>query len=324
MNKSLVEVNGISLSYIDEGEGHPLLFCHGFPETSYSWRHQIRYFANKGYRVIAVDMPGYGGSTVPARADRLSAIKVVGDLVALMRYLNIDDATIIGNDWGSTIAWQAALMRPDVFSAIVAMGVPFMARAPLPPTSLFPSNDKELFYTLYFQTAGLAEKEFEEDVSKTIEKIYFAASGEAGKRLPGDNTPNPFSMVNRKDGLLAALPEAGLMPWLSNEDKGVFVEAFSKTGFFGALSYYRNLDTNWENEAAFDGSSVTVPALFLVGERDTGLSIPGMDEIIDSMDIFVPHLQGKHIISESGHWLPQEKPEEVNSYIEAFLDKARA
>lgn len=324
MNKRSAEVNGITLSFIDEGEGYPLLFCHGFPETSYSWRNQIKYFASRGYRVVAVDMPGYGDSTVPESPDRLSAIKVVGDLVALLIHLDINDTVIIGNDWGSTISWQAARMRPDLFTAIVAMGVPFMARAPFLPTSLFPSNNDELFYTLYFQTIGPAEKEFEKDVDETISKIYFAASGGAGKRLPGDNTPNPFSMVSRKEGLLATLPEAGPMPWLSDEDKKTFVDTFKKSGFFGGLSYYRNLDTNWENEAAFDGVKVSVPALFLVGERDTGLSIPGMDKIIDSMDTFVPQLWGSYIIPEGGHWLPQEKPEEVNSYIEKFLNDIKA
>lgn len=324
MKKKFIEANGITLSYIDEGEGYPLFFCHGFPETSYSWKNQISYFVDKGYRVIAVDMPGYGDSTVPEDSERLSAIKVVGDLVALMRNLDIKDTVIIGNDWGSTLSWQAALMRPDLFTAIVAMGVPYMARSPLPPTSLFPSNESELFYTLYFQVPGLAEEEFERDVNDTIAKIYFAASGEAGKREPGDGTPNPFSMVSRKEGLLASLPAAGLLPWLSDIDKKKYVDAFSKSGFFGSLSYYRNLDTNWENEAAFEGVQIRVPALFLVGERDTGLSMPGMNDIINSMDEYIPHLHGRHVVAESGHWLPQEKPEEVNFYIESFLTEVKA
>lgn len=109
-----------------------------------------------------------------------------------------------------------------------------------------------------------------------------------GPRLPNDGTPNPFGMVSRKEGLLSALPIPDQLPsWLTQDDLTIFTESFELSGFRGGLNYYRNLDRNWELEAAIAGIPVSIPALYLVGERDTGLSISGMKEIIASMPSLV-------------------------------------
>jgi pimeloyl-ACP methyl ester carboxylesterase len=191
----------------------------------------------------------------------------------------------------------------------------------VPPSRIFPQDDKYLFYTLYFQDPAGAEVEFGQNIDLTLRKLIFAASGEAGPRLPGDNTPNPFGMVSRTIGLLKSLPEPAALPdWLPALDFERLVQDFETSSFKGGLNYYRNLDRNWELQHATSGLTVNIPALFMIGERDTGLSIPGMDQIIAGMPALVPDLRGSHVISEAGHWLQQERPHEVSETILKFLN----
>ncbi len=315
-----VQANGIRIHLAEQGEGPVVLLCHGFPETGYAWRHQLPALAAAGFRAIAPDLRGYGRSEQPAEADQYTLFHLVGDLVGLLDALEVRDAVVVGNDWGATLAWQAALLRPDRFRAVAASSVPMMARSPLPPGKLFPATDDALFYTLYFQEPGVAEAELERDVRTTLRRILFAASGEAGPRAEGDGTPNPFSMVSRRDGLLAPLPDPdALPPWLTEAGLDVYVEAFAASGFRGALNWYRNLDRNWELQAALDGLPVRVPALYVTGERDVGLSIPGMRAIVDAMPALVPDLRGTVTIPGGGHWIQQEKPGEYNAALLSFL-----
>jgi pimeloyl-ACP methyl ester carboxylesterase len=316
-----IDTNGIRMHVAEQGEGPPVLLCHGFPETWYAWRHQLSGLAAAGFRAIAPDLRGYGGTERPAQADPYTLLHLVGDLVGLLDALDIRQAVVVGNDWGATLAWQAALLRPDRFTAVAACSVPMMGRPPVRPTALFPHTDDALFYTLYFQEPGVAERELERDVRQTLCKLFFAASGDAGPRRDNDGTPNPFGMVARKDGLLAPLPDpAAPPPWLAEADLDVFAEQFTASGFGGGLNWYRNLDRNWELQAALDGMQVRVPALFVAGERDTGLAIPGMREIIAAMPALVPDLRGTVILPGCGHWAPQEKPREFNAALLAFLD----
>jgi len=243
---------------------------------------------------------------------------VVGDLVPLVDILEERDAVVVGNDWGATIAWQAALLRPERFRAVVALGVPMMGRAPMAPSRLFPQTDQMRFYTHYFSEPGLAETEFERDVAMTLRKIYFSASGDVGAR--DANTPNPFGLVPRSGGLLDSLIEPPSLPaWLAPADFEKFVQAFSISGFRGGLNYYRNLDRNWELQSALEGLLVKVPALYLVGERDTGLAMPGMQEIIGNMPRIVPRLSASRVVPRAGHWLQQEAPDFVNAALIEFL-----
>jgi pimeloyl-ACP methyl ester carboxylesterase len=306
----------------EQGEGPLVLLCHGFPETWYSWRHQLSSLAEAGFWAVAPDLRGYGGTDRPEEIDHYTILDLVGDMVALLEVLKVDGAVIVGNDWGATIAWHATLLRPDRFRGVVALGVPMMAQPPVPLTSIFPQTVDALFYALYFQTAGVAEEEFEHDIPLALRKILFSASGDAGLRKENDGTPNPFGMISRTSGLLAPLPDPTLLPsWLTEADLNVYSEAFSAKGFRGGLNYYRNLDRNRELLAPFKGMKVNVPALYLVGERDTGLNIPGMKQIIADMPQMVPSLRNTTVLPGCGHWAPQEKPEEVNSAIVSFLRK---
>lgn len=322
MIETIIKTRTIDMSILDQGTGPLVLLCHGFPETKHAWRHQVAALADAGFRAVAPDMRGYGKTEAPEQADQYTVIHCIGDLIALMDALGENEAVIIGHDWGATIAWQAALLRPDRFRAIAALCVPMMGQPPVPPSRIFPQNDQALFYTLFFQQPGLAEKEFSRDIGQTLSKIIYAASGEAGPRQPGDGTPNPFGMVSRDKGLLADLPLPAEMPdWLPPQDFARLVNDFETSGFTGGLNYYRNLDRNWELQQATNGQTINVPALFIIGERDPGLTMPGMEQIIASMQDLVPHLIGSHVISDAGHWLQQERTSEVTTLILSFLNK---
>ena len=202
------------------------------------------------------------------------------------------------------MAWHAALLRPDRFRAVAALGVPMMGQPPVPPTTLFPQTAEALLYTLYFQPPGVAEAELEQSVRQSLRKILFAAAGEAGTRQPGDETPTPFGMVSRQHGWLAPLPDPAALPdWLTEADLDRYTTAFTASGFAGGLNYYRNLDRNRELLGAFQGLPVQVPALFLIGQRDVGLGIAGMREIIAAMPRLVPQLRPVVELAGAGHWL---------------------
>lgn len=315
-----VEANGIRLNLIEKGQGPLVLFCHGFPETSHAWRNQLSALAAAGYRTVAPDLRGYGGSDRPEAVGAYTVLQVIGDMVALMDVLGEKQAVIVGGGWGAIIAWQAALIRPERFRAVAALGVPMMGRAPMLPSKLFPQTSDAWFYTHYFASPGLAERELEANVAVTLRKIYFAASGDAGPR-DDPKTPNPFGMVPRSGGLLAMLPDPQTLPaWLGPDDFTLFVRSFEQSGFRGGLNYYRNLDQNWESEAAFQGLHVNVPAIYFVGERDTGLAMPRMKAIINAMPSLVSQLQISQVIPKVGHWLQQEAPEVVNALLLGFLD----
>lgn len=315
---SFIEANGIRLHVAEQGEGPLVLLCHGFPETSHAWRHQLAALAQAGFHAVAPDLRGYGLSDCPEGIGQYTTLDVVGDLVALVGELGESEGVIVGNDWGATIAWQAAMLRPDRFRGVVALGVPMMGRAPLAPSHLFPQNDQAWFYTHYFSKLGLAESELELDVAATLRKIYFSASGDVGVR--DASTPNPFGSVPRDKQYLDALGDFPSLPdWFDSADLEAFVRAFDVSGFRGGLNYYRNLDRNWEMQAAFEGLRIEVPALYLVGERDTGLAMPGMREIIDAMPKIVPNLRKSDVVSRAGHWLPQEAPGVVNAALVEFL-----
>ncbi|WP_454733618.1 MULTISPECIES: alpha/beta fold hydrolase [Cupriavidus] len=319
VHERILEVNGIRLNVTEQGAGPLVLLVHGFPETSLAWRHQRAALAVAGFRAVAPDLRGYGRSECPADIAAYTTFDVIGDLVALLDVLGERQAVIVGGDWGATIAWQAAQLRPDRFRAVAALGVPLMGRAPMPPSRLFPRTEAAMFYTHYFAEPGVAERELEFDVETALRKIYFAASGDAGPR-DDPATPNPFGMVARTGGLLDALPDPASVPaWLDSACLAAVVDGFKTSGFRGGLNYYRNLDRNWALQGAFEGIKVEVPAYYLVGERDTGRAIPGMDSIVAAMPTLAPHLRGCEVVAGAGHWLQQEAPDAVNAALLGFL-----
>lgn len=320
LNYRHVEVNGLRMRIADHGEGPLVLLCHGFPETAYAWRHQLQALANTGYRAVAPDLRGFGGTTAPTDVEDYALQHLVGDMIGLLDVLEVDAAVIVGNDWGATLAWQSALLRPDRFRAVAAIGVPIMGQPPVPPTQIFPQTEDALLYVLYFQEEGVAEAEFEADIQETLLKIYYGASSDAGPRGEEHDTPNPFGMVPRSEGLLVSLPVPKRdLPWLSDEDLAVLIDDYRQSGFRGGLNLYRNLYRNWALQTAFSGMTVNVPAIYMVGTNDTGLAMPGMRQMIDAQMVLAPKLQAPIFLEDCGHWAPQEKPERVNEILTNFL-----
>jgi pimeloyl-ACP methyl ester carboxylesterase len=309
-----VEANGIHLHFAEQGEGPLVVLCHGFPESWYSWRHQLPALSAAGFHAVAVDMRGYGRSDRPEAIDQYTLLHLVGDMVGLLDALGAEQAVIAGHDWGALVAWLAALLRPDRFRAVIGLSVPFRPR--LPPTSAMPRREDAMSVQLYFQEPGVAEAELERDVRQTFVKVLFSISGDAPRGAAAGRT---VGMVPRGGGFLTGRPTPAALPaWLKEADIDFYVSEFERTGFRGGLNWYRNIDRNWELLAPFAGAKVTVPALYMAGDRD--LALQGTDQAIANLANDVPRLRGKIMLPGCGHWTQQERASEVKA---AMIDSLR-
>ena len=309
-----VGTNGIRMNFAEMGSGPLVVLCHGFPESWYSWRHQLPALAAAGFRAVAPDMRGYGGTDRPEPIDQYTLFHLVGDMVGLLDAIDAKQAVIAGHDWGAPVAWLAALLRPDRFRGVIGLSVPFRTRGEVRPTSVMPQTEDTVFYQLYFQSPGVAEAELERDVRHAMRTILGSISGDAPPAA------GPVGMVPRQGGLLAAMTNPAALPaWLSEADVDFYIKEFTRTGFRGGLNWYRNIDRNWELLAPFAGARVTVPALYIAGDRDLVVTFPGMDRLIPNLATFVPQLRGTVMLSGCGHWTQQERPAEVNSAMIDFL-----
>jgi pimeloyl-ACP methyl ester carboxylesterase len=311
-----IETNGIRMHIAEQGSGPLVLLCHGFPESWYSWRHQISALADAGFHVVAPDMRGYGQTEAPEAIDQYTLLHLVGDMVGVLDALGAETAVIAGHDWGAPVAWHAALMRPDRFRAVIGLSVPYRPRGKVRPTTVMPRTKDAEFYQLYFQKPGVAEADLEADVRTSVRGILLRVSGEATV------SPGGFSMVPLAGGMRARNPAetpAPLPGWLTEADVDFYAGEFTRTGFRGGLNWYRNIDRNWELLAPFAGAKVTVPALYVAGERDLVLAFPGAAETVANLPTIVPRLRETIMLPGCGHWTQQERPEPVNAAMLGFL-----
>ncbi len=312
-----VTANSIKLHIAEQGEGPLVVLCHGFPESWYSWRHQLAALAAAGFHAVAPDMRGYGQSDRPDSIDQYTLLHLVGDMVGLLDALGAEQAVIAGHDWGAPVAWHAALLRPDRFRAVIGLSVPFRPRGHAAPTSVMPQRDDAQFYQLYFQTPGIAEAELERDPRETIVKLLFAASGDVPRRGTGHGD---VGLVPRNGGFLTRMPSPAALPrWLTKADVDFYAAEFARTGFRGGLNWYRNIDRNWELLAPFAGAKVNVPALYMAGDRDLVVAFRGMDKLVPNLKNFVPHLRNTIILPGCGHWTQQERASEVSAAMIEFI-----
>jgi pimeloyl-ACP methyl ester carboxylesterase len=315
-----VESNGVRVHLAEAGAGPVLVLCHGFPESWYSWRHQLPALAEAGFHAVAPDMRGYGQTDRPAAIDQYTLLHLVGDMVGLLDALGAEQGVIAGHDWGAPVAWHAALLRPDRFRAVIGLSVPYRPRGPVRPTTVMPQTDDALFYQLYFQTPGVAEAELERDVGHAIRSILCSIAGEAAPREGSLASSGGVGLVPRRGGFLSGMTNpAKLPPWLSEADLAFYTGEFARTGFGGGLNWYRNIDRNWELLAPFAGARVMVPALYIAGDRDPVVRFPGMDQLIPNLSRFAPQLRGTIMLPGCGHWTQQERAEEVNGAMVDFL-----
>ena len=314
-----VDANGIRMHIAEAGTGPVVVLAHGFPETWYSWRHQIVALAEAGFHAIAPDQRGYGETDKPEAIDSYTMLHLVGDLVGLLDALSTPTAAIVGHDFGAPVAWSSALLRPDRFTAIAALSVPFRPRSPVRPTSAMARTDTEVYYQLYFQEPGIAEASFERDPRDALLRSFFGLSGEATS-APMALGSLAANMVPHEGGWLAKYPRPNHLPsWLSDTDLDAYVEAFRKGGFRGPLNWYRCIDCNWDLMRPWAGTKITVPALFIAGDRDPVLAFPGMDQHLPNLSTLVPKLMRSLMLDGCGHWTQQERPNEVNAALIAFL-----
>jgi pimeloyl-ACP methyl ester carboxylesterase len=311
----VIESNDIKMHLAEQGDGPLVVLCHGFPELWYSWRHQLTALAEAGYHAVAPDQRGYEQTDCPTAVEEYHVFELTADMVGLVDALGGERAVIVGHDWGAAVAWHCALLRPDVFSAVILLSVPYMQRSwadPRPTERMKQLAGEGHFYQLYFQEPGKAETELEADVRKSMRMLLYSASGDAS---PEDRWRFLFS---KSETFLntGVVPER-LPAWLTEADLDFFVSEFKRTGFRGGLNWYRNLDALWELAPFLSGAKVRQPSLFIAGELDAVIAMyrPAFEGLEQTM----PGLRKKVLLPGAGHWVQQERPAEVNELLLQFL-----
>jgi pimeloyl-ACP methyl ester carboxylesterase len=311
MRQRTVSANGIEFRVADEREGPAIVLLHGFPELGYSWRHQLRALAAAGYRAIAPDQRGYGGTTAPAEVEAYGIESLAADALALMDALGEERFVVAGHDWGAPVAWHLALTAPERVRGVIGLSVPYAPRASRPPLEAMreAAGPDHIFYIDYFQQPGVADAELAADVRRSLLGFYWSISGDAPREQRFQPIPRGKRFVD------SFAPPAELPGWLSEEDLAVYGDAFTRTGFTGGLNWYRNVNANWERTAHLTAAVVQPPALFITGSRDPARNPPAIERLPQNCR----DLRGLHILEGCGHWTQQERPQEVNRLILDFL-----
>ncbi len=300
-----IQSNGIQMHVAEAGEGPAVLLCHGFPESWYSWRHQLVALANAGFRAIAPHMRGYGLTDKPEAIDQYTMFHLTGDMVGVLDALELKQAAIVGHDWGAPVAWHCALFRPDRFPAVAGLSVPFRPRGPVRPTTVMPRTDDAVFYQLYFQEPG-----WRRPISRRTFAPRSAACSSPCRAMRSRPCPRSAWCRSAEAAALGHTAAPARLPdWLSEADIDVYAGEFRKSGFRGGLNWYRNIDRNWELLAPWSGATIDVPALYVAGDRDLVLAFRGMDQLAGEPDAFIPKLDETIILPGCGHWTQQERPE---------------
>ncbi|MFZ4604967.1 MAG: alpha/beta fold hydrolase [Caulobacter sp.] len=315
------DVNGIRMAYYEagpEGQGVPLVFCHGFPELAFSWRHQLKALSEAGRWVIAPDQRGYGLTDQPDDVLSYDLENLCADLIALLDQKGIQKAIFVGHDWGGIIVWHMAIRHPDRVAGVIGLNTPFNARSPVDPIAIMRKRMGDRMYIVHFQTPGEADAVLNADARKVMDMFLRrpidmpgAPQGFASERKEGD--PSLFAMV---DTIAAYDPAVDPRPFfLTGAEFEAIVETFERTGFTGGINWYRNFTRNWEQSANLE-YRVHQPSLMIMAEKDAVLP----PSSADGMENLIPDLE-KQLVLGSGHWTQQEEPEQVNRLILDWLGR---
>jgi pimeloyl-ACP methyl ester carboxylesterase len=310
MKHSHIQSNGITLHVVELGEGAAVLFCHGFPDTWRGWRRQMEAVAAAGYRAISLDMRGYGESSAPDDPTQYTIFHTVGDLVGLLDALHLSSVIIVGNDFGASTAWNAALMRPDRFRAVFGISVPFR-----------PRGDKSFLHAL--SEAGREDFYMFSRMRPEADAIWANAAVSFPANLYWSSAAAPpeerWTLFNRDLPKYRTLPEP-LPDWADRLDIADAVADFQRTGFHGALNYYRSIQLGFDLSAPFKGKLIQQPSLFLVGEAD-GLNTIGGADSVEDMRKTLPGLIDQIVLPDVAHWPQLEASAETNQAVLSFLKR---
>lgn len=312
-----IDVGEVRLRCAFEGSGPLAIFVHGFPESWYSWRHQIAPVAQAGFTACAIDVRGYGGSDKPAAVEDYAMEHLVADLVGLKMAVQPDQAAIlVGHDWGAPIVWNSALAHPEHFRAVAGMSVPFSGVPKRPFTEIFRehfTSKGRFFYQEYFQEPGVAEAEAEADHRDFIQRMMYSISGDVPA---GNYWEKPIGST-----FLEGLPDPRPVPWLTDADLDFYEGEFRRSGFRGPLNRYRNHERDYAWLQQFDGRVIEQPSLFIGGTRDPATTLFGaVSDPVALMRMFAPKVEG-HVLEGVGHWTQQERPEAVNRLLLDWLSR---
>jgi pimeloyl-ACP methyl ester carboxylesterase len=312
-----VTTNGIKMHYVEQGSGPLVVMCHGWPESWYSWRHQIPALAAAGFRAVAPDQRGYGQTEAPEPIESYNIFNLTGDIVGLVNGLGESQAIIVGHDWGAPVAWHCALLRPDLFKACALLSVPYVPRGAIRPSIAWKAlegADKH-FYQNYFQEPGRVEKELDEDPRRTMAMILYSASGN-----PPPEERWQFLFPRSKKFIESGVVPTKLPPWLTEADLDFFAGEFKRAGFRGGINWYRNFDRNWELTPFLDGAKLRQPSMFAVGEDDCVLAMMG-GNVSPIVAASMPQCRSETTIPGAGHWIQQERPEQINKLLVGFAGR---
>ena len=317
MKERTVHTNGVDLHLVEAGDedGYPVILAHGFPELSYSWRHQLPALAAAGCRAVAPDQRGYGRSSRPPEVVSYDILHLTDDLLGILEDMGHQKAVFVGHDWGAIVVWQLALLAPEHVAGVVGMSVPFFPRPEIPPTELFRNLvGDSFFYILYFQGPGVADANLGADPATTMRRMLAGLT-------TGDGAPRDMDFFAPDDrGFVERLREPeSLPPWLSQDELDHYIAEFTRTGFTGGINWYRNFDRNWSLTEHLAGAHVEVPSLFIGGALDPVLLMSPPS----AMDGWVDDHRGTILIDGAGHWVQQERPDEVNAALLGFIESVR-
>jgi pimeloyl-ACP methyl ester carboxylesterase len=302
-----IDTNGISIHVTDQGNGPVVLFCHGFPDTAYTWRRQMRAVSSAGYRAIAPDMRGYGRSSAPADATLYTPLHTAGDLVGLLDALSIPNAVLVGHDWGATHAWNSALMRPDRFKAVFCMSVPYVPRGDVSVFERMRASGNQSKFYMFEQIRPEADQTWA-DAAVTIPGVLYWASGAA----PAETRWNPMDPAR---SLHRPAPRP-LPSWAEPDYVAHNVAEFQRTGFHGGLNYYRAAEPYFYLSAAWKGAKITQPSFYVGGKADgLGALYPPLEKLREGL----PGLVGDLEIDGVGHWVQHEASAQVSDQLVTFL-----
>jgi pimeloyl-ACP methyl ester carboxylesterase len=312
-----IDTGEVRLRVAVEGEGPLVILVHGFPESWFSWRHQLGPIAEAGFTAAAIDVRGYGGSDKPHPVEAYSMEHLTADVAGVAEALQPRaPAILIGHDWGAPIVWNSALTRPERFSAVAGLSVPFSGVPNRPFSEIFDAlftKKNRFFYQAWFQQVGPPEAEAEADVRGFLRKFYYGISGDA----PEGSWPQKTADATLLEGMVDPDP---FPAWLTEQELDYYVGEFREGGFRGPINRYRNHERDFEWLQGFKGRKLEQPSLLIGGDRDPAFN--GFGRIADPGAMMREHatnLQGVHVLAGCGHWTQQERPAEVNAILIPWL-----